>query len=302
MKKVGIYIFLTAFLFGTMEVSLKLAGNGLDSLQLTFLRFFIGGIFLLPPALREMKKNDIRLEVKDVGYLLALGTLCIPISMVFFQLGVMNSNASTASVIMCINPLFTMIFAHFMSDEHFNRKKLAVLSWGLLGLLFMVRPWDIQKGNTIEGIAFILIAAVTFGLYTVVGKKSIQKLGILVQTSISFLLGALVLLAVMVMLDRPVIQGVRSNLILVLYIAVFVTGLGYYFYFNAIKLSDAATGSIAFFIKPAISPVIAVLVLGDHLLWNTYVGIGLILAASYLNIHYKKIEDKNIEQEKIELT
>ena len=39
MKKVGLLILLTAFLFGTMEVALKIAGNGLDSFQLTFLRF-----------------------------------------------------------------------------------------------------------------------------------------------------------------------------------------------------------------------------------------------------------------------
>lgn len=300
MKKIGLYIFLTAFLFGTMEVALKLAGNGLDSFQLTFLRFFIGGILLMPFAVNEIKKNQTRLELKDFGYLLILGIICIPVSMLFFQLGVMHSNASTASVIMCINPLFTMIFAHFMSDEKFNKKKLVVLLWGILGLLFMVRPWDIQKGNTTIGIFFMLIAAATFGLYTVVGKNSIKKMGIMAQTSISFILGSLVLLIIMIFMDKPILQGVKDNVILVMYISVFVTGLGYYFYFASIKLSDATTGSIAFFIKPAIAPVIAVIILGDKLLWNTYLGIALILIASYLNIYNKRTEGKKIEQEQVE--
>ncbi|QHI71231.1 DMT family transporter [Aminipila terrae] len=300
MKKIGLYIFLTAFLFGTMEVALKLAGNGLDSFQLTFLRFFIGGILLMPFAVNEIKKNQTRLELKDFGYLLILGIICIPVSMLFFQLGVMHSNASTASVIMCINPLFTMIFAHFMSDEKFNKKKLVVLLWGILGLIFMVRPWDIQKGNTTVGIFFMLIAAATFGLYTVVGKNSIKKMGIMAQTSISFILGSLVLLIIMIFMDKPILQGVKDNVILVMYISVFVTGLGYYFYFASIKLSDATTGSIAFFIKPAIAPVIAVIILGDKLLWNTYLGIALILIASYLNIYNKRTEGKKIEQEQVE--
>lgn len=297
MKKVGLFIFLTAFLFGTMEVALKLAGSGLDSFQLTFLRFIIGGILLLPFALKEISKNQTKLGIKDFGYLLYLGIICIPVSMLFFQFGVMHSNASTASVIMCINPLFTMIFAHFMSDERFNKKKLVVLLWGILGLVFMVRPWDIQEGNTPRGIIFMLIAAATFGLYTVAGKNSINKMGIMAQTSISFILGSLVLLIIMLCMHKPILQGVIDNIATVMYISIFVTGLGYYCYFSAIKNSDATTGSIAFFIKPAIAPVIAVIVLGDKLLWNTYIGIAFILIASYLNIYNRKVEGKNIEQE-----
>ena len=115
MKKVYFFVVLTAFLFGTMEVALKLAGSEMDSFQLTFLRFMIGGILLLPFAIVEMRKNHVRLALKDFAYLLYVGILGIPLSMLFFQLGVMHSNAATASVLISINPLFTMIFAHFMT-------------------------------------------------------------------------------------------------------------------------------------------------------------------------------------------
>ena len=40
MKKVYGCVFLTGFLFATMEVSLKVAGTGMDSFQLTFLEIF----------------------------------------------------------------------------------------------------------------------------------------------------------------------------------------------------------------------------------------------------------------------
>ncbi|MBN7772865.1 DMT family transporter [Clostridium aminobutyricum] len=291
MKKVAVYIFLTAFLFGTMEVALKLAGGNMDSFQLTFLRFMIGGLLLLPFAINEMKKNDTKLDLKDLGYLLYVGILCIPVSMLFFQFGVMHSNASTASVLISANPLFTIIFAHFMANEHFNRNKLVVLIFGLLGIVFMIRPWSLQEGNTPFGILMMILAAVTFGLYTVAGKISVKKIGIMAQTSISFIFGSLVLLVIMIIMGKPIIAGVADHFLMVLYISIFVTGMGYYFYFAAIKNSDATTGSIAFFIKPAISPFIAVILLGDKILWNTYVGIFLILIASYLNIRNKKREE-----------
>lgn len=290
MKKVYFFVVLTAFLFGTMEVALKLAGSEMDSFQLTFLRFMIGGLLLLPFAVVEMKKNQVKLTVKDFLYLLYVGIVGIPLSMLFFQMGVMNSNAATASVLISINPLFTMIFAHFMTEEKLKKNNVIVLLIGLLGIIFMIKPWQLQEGNTVLGVVLMLLAALFFGLYTVAGKISVKKMGIMAQTSISFILGSLVLLVVMLILGRPVLQGITDNWILVAYISIFVTGLGYFSYFTAIRYSDAATGSIAFFLKPAIAPVMAVIVLGESILWNTYVGIGLILIASWMNIRGKRKE------------
>ena len=288
MKKAYFFVVLTAFLFGTMEVACKAAGHQLDPFQLTFLRFAIGGLILLPFAAAELKQNRIKLTAKDILILAGVGALGIPLSMVFFQLGVMNSNAATASVLICINPFFTMVFAHFFTEEKLNRNKFIVLAIGLAGLIFMIKPWNIQEGNTVIGIVYMLLAAVFFGAYTVAGKVSVQKMGIMAQTSISFILGSLILFIIILITGKPVVAGVTGSFILVLYVGIFVTGLGYYSYFMAIKNSDAATGSLAFFLKPAIAPVMAVIFLKETILWNTYIGIGLILAASYMNIRYQR--------------
>lgn len=297
MKKVYCFVVLTAFLFGTMEVALKLGGSQLDSFQLTFLRFMIGGLLLLPFAIAEIRRNQVKLELKDFAYLLYVGIIGIPLSMLLFQMGVMHANASTASVLISVNPLFTMVFAHFMTDEKLKKNSVIVLAVALLGILFMIKPWNLQEGNTALGVILTLLAAVFFGLYTVAGKISVQKMGIMAQTSISFILGSLVLLVVMVFMGRPIVAGVVENWLVVAYASIFVTGLGYYCYFMAIKLSDATTGSIAFFLKPAIAPVMAVIVLGESILWNTIVGIVLILIASWLNINGKRKEARLSEQE-----
>lgn len=51
-------ILVSAFAFATMEAVLKLAAAGLDSMQLTAVRFFIGGLILLPFGLAA--KNAIK--------------------------------------------------------------------------------------------------------------------------------------------------------------------------------------------------------------------------------------------------
>ncbi|MBQ0079232.1 MAG: DMT family transporter [Eubacterium sp.] len=297
MNKAYIFVVLTAFLFGTMESACKIAGNGLDPFQLTFIRFAMGGIILLPFALREIKKNQVKLVPKDFLILAGVGTLGIAVSMVFFQLGVSDSNAATTSVLISINPLFTMVFAHFFTNEKMTIHKVYVLIIAFAGLVFMIRPWDIQEGNSIYGIVCMLIAAITFGAYTVAGKVSVKKMGLMAQTSFSFLLGSAVLLIMILIAGKPVIAGVGNNFPLILYVGIFVTGMGYWSYFKAIQLSDASTGSIAFFLKPAIAPVIAVIALGETILWNTYVGIILILIGSYMNIHFQRKANARKQQE-----
>jgi drug/metabolite transporter (DMT)-like permease len=185
---------------------------------------------------------------------------------------------------MSVNPLFTMILAYFVLKESLNKRKIGGFLLGLIGIVFMIRPWNLQEGNTLLGAMLMLLAAITFGLYTVMGKIRLEKIGLFRQTCISFLMGSGVLLIFILLMERPILAGVVENIWLVLYIGVFVTGLGYYFYFMAIKYAGATTASIAFFIKPAMAPLFAVILLKDVILWNTYVGIGCILAASFISL------------------
>ncbi|MEL7655015.1 MAG: DMT family transporter [Bacillota bacterium] len=300
MKKVVIYILISAGLFSTMEVVLKIAGNHLDAFQLTFIRFLIGGLFLLPFALVEIKKYHTVFTKKDFLHMVSMGVVCICISMIFFQLGVENSKASTAAVIFCINPMFTMIFVHFMTEEKLNRKKLIALSIGLLGIVFMINPLQMDAGNTPLGVGLSIAAALTFGLYSAMGRTSVRRLRGLTQTSISFLFGSIVMIPILLVMNRPIVAGVTSdNIWMVMYISIMITGFGYLFYFLAMEVSDAATASIVFFVKPALAPIIAVITLHEVIKVNGYIGILLIFIGSYINLREQRTKKlpNNTEKE-----
>lgn len=289
MKKLVTFIIISAVLFSTMEVILKIAGNQLDSFQLTMIRFFIGGLFLLPFALAEIRKYHTVIMKKDYLHMAAMGIICICVSMVFFQLGVENSKASTAAVIFCLNPMFTLIFAHFITEEKLDRVKLIALVIGLIGIVFMINPLHMESGNTPLGVTYTILAAATFGLYSAMGRTSIKRLRGITQTSISFLFGSVVMIPILLIMDRPLISGVSAdNILIVLYISLAVTGLGYLFYFLAMEVSDAATASIVFFVKPALAPVIAVIALHEAVGINGMIGILLIFAGSYINLREQK--------------
>ncbi len=285
MKKVFGFVILSAVLFSTMEVALKIASVGLDPFQMTFTRFFWGGIFLLPFAIKELKKRSIVFDRNDFYYYMILGILNIVISMTFFQLGVIYAKASTAAVVFCTNPMFTMLFAHFITEEKLTKKKVVALGISIIGLLFIMNPFNMNAGDELIGIGLAFVAAVVFGLYSAYGKLRIIKYGGIAQTSISFIMGSLVLLVFLWVTRRPVISGItQDNLLLVLYISILVTGVGYLAYFMAMEKSNALYASLVFFVKPAIAPVFAILILCETITINVIIGIVFILIGSYITM------------------
>lgn len=284
MKKVIACIILAAAIFATMEVALKIGGGGLDSFQLTAVRFLIGGLVLAPPALLESRRSGYRLNARDIMWMALLGIVGIDLSMLAFQLGVLHCNAATAAPLICTNPLFAMVIAHLFTSEKMDRRKWIAFGLGVIATVLMISPWDVQEGNTPLGMAIMVFAAVTFGAYAVMGKRSIGRIGTYTQTSVSFVIGSIILLVITALMGKPVVSGLADNIAVVLYCGIVVTGLGYLFYFLAIRYSDASTGSITFFIKPAIAPVFAVMILYETVRLNTIAGIVLLVAASVITI------------------
>lgn len=297
MKKSYVYVIITAFLFGTMEVALKIAGADFNPVQLTFIRFLIGGIMLLPFAVRDLRKREYKLTKGDWLYLLALGVICICISMALFQIGVTMVNANLAAIIISMNPVFTMIFAHFLVNEKFTKRKAVVLVFNIIGLIIVSNPVKILKGgSSIVGILVTLVASISFGLYTAFGKKRIGKIGGLAQNSFSFILGSLVLLIFLIITGTPVIKGIdKSNIILVIYLGFFVTGIAYYCYLKAIELEGPSTASIAFFIKPFFATFVAYLFLKEPITINIVVGLIFILIGSTINMGLINLPHKKVD-------
>lgn len=284
-RKSIMYILITAFCFGTMEVALKLGGSSFSALQMTFLRFLIGGVFLLPLAIRDLKKRNLRLNGKDLGYMLMLAVIGICLSMTCFQMGVMHSNANTASVIISMNPVFTMIFAYFIIGEPFTLRKALVLMISVVGLIFVANPVNMAEGNTVTGLVYNLVAAVTFALFTALGKLRIARLGGLVQNSFTFLLASAMELGILMVRGEPVFQGIRlQTLPVVFYTGIVVTGIGYFAFLKAIELAGPSHASIAFFIKPVIAVTVAALLLKEAVTWNIVLGVALIICGSIINL------------------
>lgn len=290
MRRGGIWILFTALAFGTMEIALKKGGAAFNPLQLTFLRFAIGGLFLAPFAAADRRRRvaagGARLSVGDIAFCALLGLVGIVGSMTLFQLSVVHSNANLAAVLISINPVFTMVFAHFVAGERFTARKALVLAICLAGLALVAAPWKLAAGNSARGIFYGLGASIAFGLYTALSRRRIGRIGGMTVNALSFLLGATLELVVLLLRGDPVFGGIgRDTLGVLAYVSLVVTGFGYYSFMRAVEEAGASAASYAFFIKPAIAMVLAALILGEAITWNIVLGIAIIVAGFLWNIH-----------------
>jgi len=285
------YLFLlsTILLFSTYEVVSKTLVGKIDPFQINFIRFLIGGV-LLSAVL--FFKGDFKIKFKDFLWVLAAGVINVVISMNLMQLSLYmdGAKASLSAVIFSSNPIFVSIFAMVWDKEKLSSGKIAGLLLGVAGIIVIfLNKLRFDNMNMLSPL-FALFSAITYGLYTVIGRKLSVKIGSLKMNSYSFIMGSLVLLPILIIKGSPVITFDYSGIGQVLYLAVFVTGIAYLTYFKGLSILGAGKGSMVFFIKPVLASVLAIIFLKEGMSVFLVAGTALILSGIVLVLN---TENKN---------
>lgn len=313
MKKGYLYIMLAALLFSTMEIVLKLVSNEFNPIQITFLRFLIGSILLLPLALKNLKVRNISLTKKDLIFFSFTGFVCVVVSMVLYQMSILYAKASIIAILFSCNPVFVVLLANIILKEKLYKQTIISMVISLLGMVFIMNP--LKMSLTATALVLVLLSAVTFAYYGVICKEKSAKFGGVVLSCFSFLMGSLEMLVLILITkisavatfltnsgfktfaDIPVIKGITlQNIPMLIYISIFVTGLGYTFYFLAMEETSATTASVVFFIKPALAPILALIILREAIALNTLAGIVLIIIGSIINFKANKEQKEEIPE------
>lgn len=301
MRKGYIYIILTTIIFSTMEIALKLISGVFNPIQLTFTRFFVGGLFLIPFAISALRKKQATISSRDLGYFAFLGFLGIFVSMILYQLAVQNTKASVVAVLFSSNPVFVTILAFIFLKEAIHKNNIAALILEVAGIIAIINPLHVKL--SVLGVSLSIISTLIFALYGVFGKKKCIKYGGIVVTCFGFLFGSIEMLFFISISHIPAIAdwlssnglGMFSNIPLfqgyslsvipnILYICIINSGIGYACYFLAMEKTSAQKTSLVFFFKPILAPILALFLLHEAIPMNMIIGILFILAGSLASI------------------
>lgn len=308
-------ILITAFVFSLMEITLKLAGGnatGLNGIQISFWRFVIAVICFLPFILYQIKHRSITFNKDDWKQFSLLGFIFVVFCMSMYQISCKLEPASIAAIIFSCNPVFTLLFSKVILKKQFSNVEKAMLMISLVGMVLVVNPRALlsQLGNW-QGILISLLGASSFGLYTVLSKRYLnQKQGStgFIVSGMSFMCGLIELGVIIGLTHLPMIshffQGIYGlqvfanvpvirnlnwgNIMILLFIGIVITAIGYGCYFYAVEKVGSFAASLSFFIKAILSPILAGIILNEHLKFTVICGIVLVIVGLSLPFIFKQ--------------
>lgn len=281
---IGFYLVFTIVAFSSIEIIANPIRNQVSPQLITFWRFAIGSIFLLPLAFFRRQTNQLnRIELLK---LFGLGVLNIIISMGAHAVCMKYAKASTAAILIAANPIATNFFAWLILREAMPVRRIVALAIGFSGILMIAAKPDTAT-DTPLGIGAGIVAMFGFGLYTVLSKKMVEKHGSIKVTTLSCLTALLVYIPILLFGNQGLLPE-SSAWPRLLALGIFGSGLGYVTFFKALEAMPAGKASYLFFFKPPVALILAWLILGEEPAFAAVIGTALIMSGILIETFRRK--------------
>jgi drug/metabolite transporter (DMT)-like permease len=294
----------TVFLWSTIEVTTKLIHSQLPPLTIAFLRFVLGGVFLIPVVIINWKKVDRgNVNVKDWIVLILLSFVGITGTFSLYHVALYWIDASSVATLVSTVPLFSAPLSVLILKERIGGIGIAGLLMGGAGILLIYLSEEFSIESLIA-VSIMCVAVACFSIYAVLMKPLNRKMDPRITTSLSLLIGGLMMVPVLLFDGAPLFRPVPPlYLVYLLFLSFFAVGLAYLFYFMGIDRVDISRGNTLMYLKPMLATVIALVVLTEVPTILRIVGIVTITISVYVVIREKKLlKDVNrmLRRQKVE--
>jgi drug/metabolite transporter (DMT)-like permease len=273
--------FTSAFLWATTFVCVRhLMSNGLvDPVTLSTIRFLLGGSLLLLMGL-VFKQEMFGLSAKDFLSLAILGLLGMVGMSTFSFYGQIYTTAINSSLIMQLNPIIILLLGVFIGEAITLDKVIGIVI-SLIGCLFVVGILSFQglqfDPGHLRGDLFVLLGAVCWALYSIIGKPVVQRLGGYRTTTWAMLLGAIELLLLRFFISIPVIWPSGGTWYHIAYLVLLPTAVAFFAWYEAMARIDLALLNVMQYLTPIFTILLAWLLLGERLGPSEWAGVLIVL-------------------------
>lgn len=288
----GLAPLLAACLWGGMYVVSRASFDAIPPITLGLLRVIIGGLTLwlaLTLTARRAGQSSAaaaqRLPGDTWRFLLLGGTLAATIITQFW--GTALASAHDGALLTTITPVFVVPIAWLLLRERPGWRVLVGTGLALAGVVIVVASNAGSggiAGSSLLGDALLLISALCWALFTVLGAPVVRRRSALVASTYATLWSILLLAPfVPVELAQRHIGQITFPLVLaVLYLGWGATALAWYLWYKGVERLDAAVAAIFFFAQPLVGGLLSALFLGETLPPGFWLGGGVLAAGIVL--------------------
>ncbi|RQG91996.1 DMT family transporter [Natrarchaeobius chitinivorans] len=260
-----------ATLWGGLYVVSMWGFDAVPPMTLAFLRVVVGATALL--VVVRLLYPRRRFDRRDLLAFTGLGGV-LAASMATQFLGTALTTASQGSLITVLTPVFTILLGVTLLGERLTPRLGIGIALATVGTIVVVSgQYDLAElaGVATTGIVLLLLASVTWALYTVWGKPLIDRYSALEATTYSCV-AAVPMLAALVPLEVAItdasIRAIEPTLGVVgavLYLGLFGTAAAWYLWYKGMEYVDASVISAFFFAQPIVGGLLGATILGESL-------------------------------------
>ena len=282
---IAFLLILVSLVWAGSFIVVEAATKEMDPIDLGFLRFLVATPLMF--LLVVMLKKPLLLPKKEIPWLIALGLTGVTLLYLFQFLGIHYTNAPTASVLINTNVIFIAILSGLFLNEVLSGKRIMGIILSFIGVFIIMFSDLSQQEITIDNLFFIggilmLLSALCWALYSLIGKRLLQRYDEFVITAYAFGLGTLFYLPFVVFHIAPVLQQTSlEGWVAVLYLALTCSLFGYLGWYYGLKHIDASKAAVFLNFIPLFT-ILMSFFLGTSFSWLFLLGAGLIIYGVYL--------------------
>ena len=276
MKRYDVIISLVALFWAGSFVAVKMGLEEMPPVEIAFLRFAVASPFMFLVLLIE--KKPLRIPARELPSITVLALTGVTFLYIFQFTGIKYTTAATSAVLINTNVIFIALFSFAFLGEKLSAKKTGGILLGFTGAALVAGNGSFELA---EGSAFIILSAICWAVYSVVGKKILEKYDPVTVTAYVFVLGTLFLIPFM-NAGTFVTRISCGGWAIILYLALLCSVFGYVAWYDALAKADATKVAIFLNLIPLFAMLLSYFVLGEKITAILIAGALFILYGIYL--------------------
>jgi len=285
-------LFLMVAFWSGNYIAGKIALREFSPLLLAGLRIGFAGVMVLPLYVWErVKVGPAILPAAKIGrptrvvQLLLLGLFGVTLNQVFFVVGLSRTSVAHAAILIGLTPIQVLIIARLRGQERITPRKAVGMAIALAGVAVLTAfhpPGG--AGATWTGDFVVLLAGLSFALFTVFGKEVTQRYSTVTMNTYAYVGGAVALLPLTLWeaARQPLAHTSAGAWLAAIYMALFPSVIAYLIYYHALAQMSASRVSAFSYLQPVFASIMGVVISGEHLGAPVIAGGAVILAGVYL--------------------
>ncbi len=262
----------------------KLALREFPAMLLVGLRTILAGALLVPVYLWRHGTGDSVWTWRDLRVLIPLGLCGVTGNQLFFVMGLSRTSVAHAAIMISTTPILVLLMAAAQGQERITHRKLIGMGIAFTGIVVLQMGRAQGSTATVLGDLFILLGALSFSAFTVLGKAISTRHGGLTVNTIAYASGALALAPMVLWRSASFHFGAVSTQgwLSVFYMAAFSSVIAYLIFYYALTHTAASRVSAFSYLQPVLATLMAIPVLREPVHPGLLLGGSLALVGVYV--------------------